>query len=199
MEGDSRSTASPCHVQPDTRPPPPPRFQDLADNPHETYVLMLPGTDQSGINVDFDWSRHLPDDVPLDRRSHDKVLDLLFKFFTSWCFQMVPALFLRDMFCALSVPRSQPIPKTAHYSPMLHNALLALALAFSDDDRLKDLKTRKYFAKAAKDLIEIECQKPHLSTVHALSILGSFHSSQGEQTLGYMYFGKHTLLLLDIR
>jgi hypothetical protein len=73
---------------------------------------------------------------------------------------------------------------------MLHNALIALASAFSDDPRVRDLKSRQYFAAAAKNAIEEECQKPNISVVHALSILGSFHSSQGEQMLGYMYFGE---------
>lgn len=90
---------------------------------------------------------------------------------------------------ALSIPKSQPLPRTAHYSPMLHNALVALALAFLDEHRFRDLNTRQYFANRAKSYIESECQKPTLSVVHALSILASFHSSQGDQTLGYMYFG----------
>lgn len=72
---------------------------------------------------------------------------------------------------------------------MLHNALMALGLALLDEPRFKDLETRKCYANTAKRLIEAECQKPDLSVVHALSILGSFHSSQGEQTLGYLYFG----------
>ncbi|TFK32251.1 hypothetical protein BDQ12DRAFT_659410 [Crucibulum laeve] len=72
---------------------------------------------------------------------------------------------------------------------MLHNSLVALATAFSDDPRIRDFKSRQYFAKAAKDMMEEECQKPNLSAIHALSILASFHSTQGDQSLGYMYFG----------
>lgn len=73
---------------------------------------------------------------------------------------------------------------------MLHNALLALGMAFSDDPRVRDLGTRQRFAAVAKQLMETECTTPNLSVVQALSILGSFHSSQGEQTLGYLYFGE---------
>jgi len=72
---------------------------------------------------------------------------------------------------------------------MLHNALVALALAFVDEPELRDLKARQYFANTAKSFIEAECEKPNISVVHALSILASYHSSQGDQTLGYMYFG----------
>lgn len=95
----------------------PSRFPAIAENPDATYVLLVDGVDDSHYNPNFDWSRHLPSNVPLDRRSHDKALDLLFKFFTSWCFRIVPALFLRDMYRALIVPRSHTPPKTPHYSP----------------------------------------------------------------------------------
>ena len=118
-----------------------------------------------------------------------RALDLLFKFFTSWCLRIVPALFLRDMYRALSVPPGYPPPKTPHYSPMLHNALVALGLAFLDDYKYRDLRVRQYFANTAKSWIEAECQKPNLSVVNALGVLASFHSSQGDQTLGYLYFG----------
>jgi len=158
-------------------------------------VLLVDGVDESNYNPDFDWSRHLPPEIFLERREHDKLLDLLFKFFTSWCLRIVPPLFLRDMYRALSLPASQPPPKTAHYSPMLHNALVALATAFSDDPRIRDLKSRQYFARRAKSYIDTECERPNISVVHALSILGSFHSSMGDQTLGYLYFGQNLLFL----
>jgi hypothetical protein len=79
---------------------------------------------------------------------------------------------------------------------MLHNALVACALAFLDDPRFRDLKARQYFADKAKSFLEDECQKPNISVVQALSLIGSFHSSQGDQTLGYLYFGT---FLLDIK
>ncbi|KAF9078472.1 hypothetical protein BDP27DRAFT_1207043 [Rhodocollybia butyracea] len=153
------------------------------------YMLMVEGADQTHYNPNFDWSRYLPQQVVLDRKEHDRVLDLLFKFFTSWCMRIVPVLFLRDMYRFLNVPRSQSPPKTSHYSPMLHNALLAIATGFSDNPIVRDYKARKSFADEAKRLLESEVQRPNVSVVHALSILGSFHSSNGEQGLGYMYFG----------
>jgi hypothetical protein len=77
---------------------------------------------------------------------------------------------------------------------MLHNSLIALALAFLDDPKFRDLKSRQYFAEKAKSFTEAECQKPNISVVQALSFLGSFHSSQGDQSLGYLYFGAHQYL-----
>jgi len=116
-------------------------------------------------------------------------LDALFKYCTSFCLRIIPGLFLKDMYRVLSVPRSQETPKTAHYSPMLHNSIIALALAFSEDPRFRDLKARQYFIDAAKTYMEAECQKPTLAVVQALSFLGTFHGSQGDQGLGFMYFG----------
>jgi hypothetical protein len=102
----------------------------------------------------------------------------------------VPGLFLRDMYRALHLPASQTPPKTTHYSPMLHNALVALATAFSDDPRIRDLRTRRLFLEKAKGYMDAECHSPNLSVIHALAIIGTFHSSMGEQTLGYLYFGE---------
>ncbi|TFK25471.1 hypothetical protein FA15DRAFT_358461 [Coprinopsis marcescibilis] len=168
---------------------PPSRFPAIMENPKDTYVLMVEGGDRTCYNPHFDWARHLPTAVPLDRTQHDKALDLLFKFCTSWCLRIIPGLFLRDMYRALSVPRSQTPPKTCHYSPMLHNALVALALSLLDEPAFRDLKAREYFANEAKKYVDIECSRPNLCTVSALSTLGTFHSSQGDQTLGFMYFG----------
>lgn len=176
------------------------------EDPEAHYVLLVDGADDTYYNPDFDWSRYLPNAVPLTRNEHDRyifslcvyhfpyfpfrVLDLSFKFLTSWCLRIVPDLFLRDMHRTISAPRSQSPPKTTHYSPMLHNALISVATAFSDDPRIRDPKSRQYFASTAKNYIEAECQEPNISVVHALSFLGSYHSSIGEQTLGYLYFGE---------
>lgn len=90
---------------------------------------------------------------------------------------------------ALSVPLLQECPKTSHYSPMLHNALVALALTFLDDPKFRDLKTRQYYIDKAKGFMEAECQQPSISVVQGLSFLGSFYGSQGERVLGFLYFG----------
>ena len=50
----------------------PSRFPALAKNPDATYVLLTDGVPDDHYNPDFDWSRHLPSVVPLNRRSHDK-------------------------------------------------------------------------------------------------------------------------------
>jgi len=139
--------------------------------------------------------------VRLDRQEHDKILDLLFKFFTSTCLRIMPDLFLRDMYRTLSVPRSQTLPKAPHYSPMLHNALIALATAFSDDPYVHDSKSRQYFVTAARSYLDSECSSPNISVIQALALLGNFHCGQGEETLGYTYFGlsSHIIQSLGLR
>ena len=71
---------------------------------------------------------------------------------------------------------------------MLHNALIALALAFSDD-QFREIGVRERYASTAKSFIESESRTPSLSGVHGLSVLGSYHNSKGDQTLGYTYYG----------
>ncbi|KAJ7291292.1 hypothetical protein C8J57DRAFT_1113157 [Mycena rebaudengoi] len=166
----------------------PSRSPEPVHGPNTSYILLVDGIDDSACEPSFDWSRHLPPEVPLNRKEHDKILDLFFKFFSIFSLRVVPSLFLRDMYCALSVPKSQPTPKTPNYSPMLHNAILALASAFSDDPEIRDANTREYFAAAAKACLEAECKTPKVSLVHALCLLGThFLTCKGTKILGNCY------------
>ncbi|KAJ7671230.1 hypothetical protein B0H14DRAFT_3690245 [Mycena olivaceomarginata] len=47
-------------------------FRRVVENPDVSYVLQLDGVDISQTHPDIDWSRHLPPEVTLDRRQHDK-------------------------------------------------------------------------------------------------------------------------------
>jgi len=73
---------------------------------------------------------------------------------------------------------------------MLHNAMLAVATAFSDDPFTKDPDTRQRYADKAKSFLENECELPKLSAMTGLSILANYYSSTNHPTLGYIYFGK---------
>lgn len=123
-----------------------------------------------------------------------RILDLFFKFITSWCLRIVPPLFLRDMCRALSVPKNEIPPRQSHYSPMLHNAILAVGTAFSDVPAIRDLRSRMYFLEKANSYFDEECSRPQLCVVQALALIGSFHSSQGDRTLGYIFFGERGTL-----
>ncbi|KAJ7792639.1 hypothetical protein B0H14DRAFT_2930012, partial [Mycena olivaceomarginata] len=147
------------------------------DNPGPSWML-------SQTHPDIDWSRYLPPEVHLGRREHDKILALSFKFFTMWTFRVVPYLFLRDMYRALSVPRSEEPPRTPHYSPMLHNAVLAISAVFSDDPYIRDPATRQYFVRASRAGL----------MVHALAFIGTYYANEGERVQAELFFGMSTRL-----
>ncbi|KAI0337043.1 hypothetical protein BDW22DRAFT_1433627 [Trametopsis cervina] len=137
----------------------------------------------------LDWNRYLPPEAPMTLAEHDRLLDLLFRFCTSWCFRVIPKLFFRDMRRALTRPPSAPSLRLSHYSPMLHNALLALATAFSDDPAVLNIEFRRHFARKAKSYIDTDVLQPNVCLVSALGLMATFHSSRGEQSLGYLYAG----------
>jgi hypothetical protein len=160
-------------------------------NDNEIYELRLssPTNSPEDALADAEWARYLPSDHLLTRQTHDQLIDRFFKFFSSWCYRSIPQAFLRDMHRALSLPADGPLPKSAHYSPMLHNAMLAVATAYADDVQIKSKEHRMKFAAKAKEYIEGECHKPTVSVVQALAHLSSFHSGLAEQSVGFMYFG----------
>ena len=100
----------------------------------------------------------------------------------------VPEFFLRDMYTFHHSPLAAR-PRTAHYSPMLHNAIMSVAAAFADDKRVNNAAARQAFADKARESLEAECDRPTLSAVIALSVLANYHSSRKSPSLGYMYFG----------
>ena len=93
------------------------------------------------------------------------------------------------MYRYLHTNMPSPSPRTAHYSPFLHLAILSVATAFSDDPIVVNKDTRKKFADLCKSRLEDELGAPSLSAVQALGLLGSYHSGLGQQTLGFVYFG----------
>ena len=103
---------------------------------------------------------------------------------------MVPNLYWRDMYISLLPASMESTLRTAHWSPFVQNALLAVATAFSDDPLVRARQNRELFAKKAKAMLEDEVSKPSLSTVMGFSLLGTFHSGGNEHGLGFMYFGE---------
>ncbi|KAK7024943.1 Zn(2)-C6 fungal-type domain-containing protein [Favolaschia claudopus] len=174
------------------------RHSEVVANPDATYVLQLDGVDVSETHPDIDWSRHLPTEVVLDRREHDKLLHIAFSFFTMFGLRIVPAFFLRDMYRALSVPRSEKPPRTPYYSAILHNAMLAVIAVYSDSLYLRERKTRQHFVNAAKPLMDAECWKPDISLVQAFAFLGTFYADAGERIQAELFCGKSTRLSVSL-
>jgi hypothetical protein len=160
---------------------------EIANGNTDAYRLLSEANPV--LDSKIDWNRHLPQEVPLTRGEHDRLLGLLFRFFTSWGLRIIPKLFLRDMHRCLTIPSLSLPLKTAHYSPMLHNSLLAVATAFSDEPAIKDPVTRQQYADKAKSFLEDECELPKLSAMTALSVLANYYSTTNHPTLGYLYFG----------
>ncbi|KAJ7764610.1 hypothetical protein DFH07DRAFT_916850 [Mycena maculata] len=174
------------------------RLTYVTEKSPASYVLLLDGVEASGASPDIDWSRYLPLEVTMDRKEHDKILDLSFKFFTVFALRLVPALFLKDMHRALSVPRSQPPLRTQHYSPMLHNAVLSVSAVFSDDPHIQDVKTRECFVDAAKRYLDAECQKPSIALVQALAFIGTHYANIGGRIQGDLYTGMASKLSISL-
>ncbi|GAA6038689.1 hypothetical protein JCM8097_002347 [Rhodosporidiobolus ruineniae] len=89
---------------------------------------------------DLDWARNLPVDLGITREAHDNLLDLFEAFFATWCNIVDMKRFRQDMAtCLSSDPLSAPAPtRTDFYSPMLHNAILALSCPFYRGPRIKN-------------------------------------------------------------
>ncbi|KAL0065758.1 hypothetical protein AAF712_007241 [Marasmius tenuissimus] len=137
---------------------------------------------------DFQWSKNLPYIEGMNQSLHDELLALFFTHFNDWCCWVNPALFLRDMFSCLSC-EGDPPSRASHYSPMLHNAILSIAANYCEGSRLGTKDRGKPFASKAIEYIGVEGERPMLSTVSALMLLGSYHSGTAKQSLGYMYSG----------
>ncbi|KAK7042484.1 Zn(2)-C6 fungal-type domain-containing protein [Favolaschia claudopus] len=175
-----------------------PRLPEEIVNSAATYVLQLEDVDVSQTHPEIEWSRHLPPQVTLSRREHDEILHRSFSFFTMFTLRVVPSLFLRDMYRALSVPRSEKPPRTSFYSPMLHNAILAMATLFSDNPYLKERKTRQHFVNTAKFLANAEYWKPDVSLVQAFAFLASFYADYGERIQAELFAGQSSRLSVTL-
>jgi hypothetical protein len=89
----------------------------------------------------------------------------------------------------MALALAYPYPRTPHYSPMLHNAILAIALGLSDDPYLRLPSTRAIFSTQAKSFIEEEGMTPSVATVQAFAHIASYHSLGAEHNLGWLYIG----------
>jgi hypothetical protein len=91
---------------------------------------------------------------------------------------------------ALWTENEADLPVVApNYSPLLHNLCLALGLAFSDEEHLRALSTRRVFATEGAKHIDRECANPCVATVQALAIRSSFASTMGDYSLGWVNHG----------
>nr|XP_019046774.1 hypothetical protein I302_03377 [Kwoniella bestiolae CBS 10118]OCF25704.1 hypothetical protein I302_03377 [Kwoniella bestiolae CBS 10118] len=128
-------------------------------------------------HIDTPFARYLPE-TALSREQHDTALNRFFRYFASWAIR-------------LSVGTPVKLSSAApNYSPMLHNAILSLALAYSDEPHLRAVPTRRVYFQEAMRLQDDECVAPNIATIQALALLSSYQSTLGQFDLGWMYFGR---------
>ncbi|QRW07161.1 Fungal specific transcription factor domain [Ceratobasidium sp. AG-Ba] len=177
-----------------------PQSSDPANTPIYQYIFQISNTDttqnQSAydqLNLDCDWSRHLPElpGVLLSREDHDVLLLRGFKYGTSWLLGLVPENFLSDMLLYLTTEQRQPFStlRLEHYTPLLHCSLLAFASAFSENPAIKAPSTRARFALHAKQWLDNEFKYPGPCLARALMLLAEYHCGVGQKEVGYMYMG----------
>lgn len=88
------------------------------------------------------------------------------------------------------VPQELDLPVTApNYSPLLHNMILAVGLGFADEEHLRALVTRRLFMQEGDKHLNRECANPSVATVQALAIRGSFMSTMGDYSIGWVHHG----------
>ncbi|KAH8085657.1 fungal-specific transcription factor domain-containing protein, partial [Filobasidium floriforme] len=166
-------------------------FHHISKSPTATGLHPLISTIiADGQPQPLGYGKHLPKEVFLTTQQHDTAMDRFFRFHAAWCQRITRHHFERDMRQAM-MTGSAPTP---HYSPLLHNAILSIALCYADEDHLRFPGTRKVFAQQAKTYIDQESSNPTLATVQGLASLSSYHSLEGEHNLGWTYMGQASRL-----
>lgn len=168
--GPTSAYAHSSHAPPISSSPMTSRLESFADRPH-------------------DYRLYLPRSVDLTQAQHSTILDRFFRFFASWGMRASPELFKQDMMRAVMLPPNTPPARFSHYSPFLHNIILSIALMWADEDHLSHADTRAVFAEQAERYLSAELARPTLATVQGLALKSSLHSTLGDHTSGWAYFG----------
>ncbi|WOO85324.1 Nitrogen assimilation transcription factor nit-4 [Vanrija pseudolonga] len=141
-----------------------------------------------GDAAETEFRRWLPDYF-ISKEQHDLALDRFFRYFACWAQRVTPHLFYRDMAIAQSHDQADLPVATPNYSPLLHNMMLSLGLAYMDEEHLRSPATRRTFAKEGMKHMERECATPSVATVQALCLWSSHSSTLGDHSLGWVNFG----------
>jgi hypothetical protein len=144
------------------------------------------------LKEDMSFRRFLPD-VYLTRAQHVQALDRFFRYFAGWTLRATAHLFYRDMEIALVALATNPdwdmVIGAPNYSPLLHNMVLAIGLAFLDDEHLRALPTRRKFAAWGERHLDREIASPSVASIQALALRSSFASTMGDYQLGWVHQG----------
>lgn len=107
----------------------------------------------------------------------------------SWYCIVNEAAFRQDMKSCLSAAPSPSLVRTSVYSPLLHNAILALGCWNCDDPRAHNLAVVDWFITRAQATFDVEGEHPTLSTLQGLLVIGHCFTCANKPNLGYLYAG----------
>ena len=135
------------------------------------------------------WNLYLPQ-FYLSAQEHAHLIDLFFDYFAFWCLRGQRESFHSAMRRALSptTPTTPTFGTSVHYGPILHNAMLAIAMGFSTDPRFNPV-AQWTFIKKAQEYSSAEMENPTLSGVLTFSYLATFFSGIGNRAAASAYFG----------
>ncbi|ORY28190.1 fungal-specific transcription factor domain-domain-containing protein [Naematelia encephala] len=140
----------------------------------------------SEINWDITYAKDVALGVIPNAQVHRSILSAFFSYFNDWC-QCDEAAFLADLF--VGAQATAPL-RTPHQSPFLHNAILAITLLGAPELLPEPLDAAQAVADLstyAQAMIEEEMQRPMLSTVRGLCLLGSVYFYRSQRNLGWAY------------
>lgn len=169
----------------------PPTQSDIDDEMHalkrepsmqSVYSASIPPSESPAV-----WFR-----VPQDAELVEHLLNLYF----CWVHPIYP-LFSRDHFL-----HDMGRGRNDYCSAMLVNALLAFACHYSDrrearTDPANPGTAGDHFFAEAKKLLD-RTDKPSLTTVHALGVMGVRETSLGRDSSGYHYVGRCVRMALEL-
>ncbi|ORY35048.1 fungal-specific transcription factor domain-domain-containing protein [Naematelia encephala] len=164
---------------------------DISDRLQEDVEIVgwspeafSPGQDLASVP----WHRHLPVGCVADSDEHERHLDLFFSYLNGWCYNIDEASFRAGLYASAS--SSSPSWRNSHYSPLLHNAMLALTCPLAADrPGHYDHSRAELLANQASSYLDAEACQPMISTVRGLMLLGSYHWSTWRHSLGWLYEG----------
>jgi len=127
----------------------------------------------------------------------DRWLKRFVSYLNWWCCWCDQAAFLNDLVRNGEIADDLAVPtnmkRTTHYSPLLHNVILAIAILNSPETISTDQgdpgTMMSLLASHATSLIETEMFGPMTTTVRGLMLLGSYHFHNLNRHLGWCYAG----------
>ena len=144
----------------------------------------VPSTQSHSGLSPVNWSRHLPQSVPITQTQHDRAIQHFESFYSPWCNILDVHAFRREMATSNAEPVASPgltIPiRTPNYSPLLHNSILYLGLFLARDEWPETMNAyEEVFMTHCSSFVQKETTGPTLSTLRALVVYSTYVPAEG--------------------